>query len=239
MYYCKNLEKLTILSLFEGEIIGTVNKLYFDRKLKKLCEIEIVSEEGLNMILPVKNVYNVGKNALTIKNNQAIILKNSLENGFVAPIGVKAYSIAGEFLGVVDEITLTQKFIVEKIALDNGAVLDVKFVASCGKNTIVFNNMGEKFNLKNFMPEIEPKTFKKEEVEIANAMPVESEEKSQEIEEKKIVQNSDFLLGRICVKDITNFNNEILIKANTVINKKNLKEINKYGKLKELMIYSK
>ena len=239
MYQCKNMETLTILSLYEGEIIGKVNKLFFDKKLKKLSEIEIVGEDGVKMILPTKNIYNVGKNALTIKNNQSIILRNTVEKDLVAPIGSKAYSIGGEFLGVVDEITLTSKFLTEKIVLDNGALLDFKFIASCGKNTIIFNSMGEKFNLKNFMPEIQPKTFKEDDVEIAHAMPVEEEENVQEIEHKKVVQNSDFLLGRICVKDITNFNNEILIKANTVINKKNLKEINKYGKLKELMIYSK
>ena len=239
MYYCKNLQTLTILSLFEGEIIGKVNKLYFDKNLKKLCEIEIVSEEGVRMFLPAKNIYNVGKNALTIKNNQAVFLKNINELDLVAPVGSKAYSIGGEFLGVVDEICLTSKFATEKILLDNGALLDIKFIASCGKSTIVFNTQNERFNLKNFMPEKQPKEFKQETVEIANVLPVEKEDEIEEIEEKKNVQNSDFLLGRICLKDITNFNNEILIKANSIINKKNLKEINKYGKLKELMIYSK
>ena len=57
--------------------------------------------------------------------------------------------------------------------------------------------------------------------------------------QKPNVQNADFLLGRVCTKDIFNFNNEILIKAHAVITKKNLKEINKFGKLRELMLYSK
>ena len=165
MYYCKNMETLTILSLFEGELVGKINKLFFDKKLKKLCEIEVAGEDGVKMILPTKNIYNVGKNALTIKNNQAIILRNSADNNLVCPTGAKAYSISGEFLGVVDDVVLTSKFSTEKILLDNGAFLDVKFVASCGRNTIVFNNMGEKFNLKNFMPETQPKNYKQEDVE--------------------------------------------------------------------------
>ena len=56
---------------------------------------------------------------------------------------------------------------------------------------------------------------------------------------KPTIQNADFLIGRICTKDIFNFNNELLIKEHAVINKKNLKEINKYGKLRELMLYCK
>ena len=84
-------------------------------------------------------------------------------------------------------------------------------------------------------------------------MPIESEDKKENVEisetneitnaviidEKKETQNADFLLGRVCTKDIFNFNNEILIKAHGIINKKNLKEVNKYGKLRELMLFSK
>ena len=36
------------------------------------------------------------------------------------------------------------------------------------------------------------------------------------------MQTTDFLIGRVCVKDIFNFNNELLIKAHGVITKKNL-----------------
>ena len=67
MYYCNDLLSLSVLSLYEGELIGVVDKLYFDKKLKKLVEIELVREDGGKMILPTKNVYKVGKNAITIK----------------------------------------------------------------------------------------------------------------------------------------------------------------------------
>ena len=45
-----------------------------------------------------------------------------------------------------------------------------------------------------------------------------------ESENKPIFQNADFLIGRICLKDIVNFNNEILIKANSIVNKKSVYE---------------
>lgn len=238
MYYCKDFNSLSVLSLYEGELLGMVDKLYFDKKLKKLCEIELVGDDGAKLILPTKNIYHVGKNAITVKNNQAIVLKSVEKDYCLAPINSKVYSITGEFLGVVQELSFDEKFLSQKISLDNGEVLDVKDLASCGRNTIVFYNNGQKINLNNFVPQKQPKNFKDKVVQMASVLPVEN--KGVKIENKQpIVQNSNFLIGRVCTKDIFNFNNELLIKAHTIVNKKNLKEISKFGKLRELMIYSK
>ena len=239
MYYCKDFNSLSILSLYEGELLGVVDKLYFDKKLKKLCEIELISEEGVKLILPAKNIYHVGKNAITVKNNQTVKLTQDEKEFCVAPIGSKVYSITGEFLGVVQEITFNDKYITEKILLDNGQTLNINDMATSGKNTLIFYNQSNKINLKQFTPK-QPKAFKRKIVQIAKVQPVEVKEVEPTIEVKlPVSQNTNFLLGRICTKDIFNFNNELLIKAHSVINKKNLKEINKYGKLRELMLYSK
>lgn len=242
MYYCKEIYSLSVLSLFEGELLGKVDKLYFDKKLKKLVEIEIVGEDGAKLVLPTKNIYHVGKNAITVKNNQAVILKEVDCENCLAPINSKAYSINGEFLGVVQEISVDEKFSTEKISLDNDMVLNVDKLASCGRNTIIFHSNEEKINIKNFTPNKQPKTFKAKEVQMASTLPI--EETSQnvvpvDIVKSNNVQSSDFLVGRICTKDIFNFNNELLIKAQAVVTKKNLKEINKFGKLRELMLYLK
>ena len=34
MYYCNDFYGLSVLSLYEGELLGVVEKLYFDKKLK-------------------------------------------------------------------------------------------------------------------------------------------------------------------------------------------------------------
>ena len=234
MFYCKDLEALSVLSLFEGELIGQVDKLYFDKKMKKLCEIELRGAGGVKLALTTKNIYRIGKNAITIKNNQCVEMSNKESEFRLCPVGTKAYSITGEFLGVVEEITLNNKFLTDKISLDNGQILDVKNLATCGKNTMIFYKDNQKVNINNFQPK-NPQSFKSEEFQIASVLPVEKEP----VGEKKNVQAPNFLLGRICTKDIFNFNNELLIKAHSVVNKKNLKEINKFGKLKELMLYSK
>ncbi len=186
------------------------------------------------MRLPSKHIYHVGKNALTIKNNQCVELKSVAEEFCVCPIGSKAYSLTGEFLGVVQEIEMNEKYSTQKILLENGGFMRVEDLASCGKNTMIFYG-DKKVILQSFEPK-KPKAFKKQKPQIVNVMPVEEKE---EQPQSKPAYTQNFLLGRICTKDIFNFNNELLIKANAVVNKKNLKEISKFGKLKELMIYSK
>lgn len=242
MYYCKELYSLSVLSLYEGELLGKVDKLYFDKKLKKLVEIELVGEDGAKLILPAKNIYHVGKNVITVKNNQAVLLKDAECSNCLAPINSKAYSINGEFLGVVQEVYLNDNFLTGKISLENDIVLDVEKLATCGKNTIIFYTGEDKINIKNFTPNKSPKNFKTKQVQIATTLPIEDLKANVVPVDKPkqtIIQSSDFLIGRICMKDIFNFNNEILIKAQTVVNKKNLKEINRFGKLRELMLYLK
>lgn len=234
------IKELSVLSLYEGELLGKVDKVFFDKKLKKLMELELVGEDGARLILQTKNIYNIGKNAITVKNNDAVQLKNETSENVCFPIGCKVFSINGEFLGVSQDIAINSKFLVEKLVLNNDTTLDINRLASCGKNAIIFFTGEEKINVKNFVPAKTIKKLKAEESQIVETMPVEEKSvEAIEIKENVLMQNTDFLLGRVCVKDILNFNNEVLIKAHGIVNKKNLKEINKYGKLRELMLYLK
>ena len=234
MFYCNELYSLSVLSLYEGDLLGTVGKIYFNKNLKKLIQLEITGENGVKLILKSKNIYKIGKNAITIKNNQQVEIKEENLELINCPINSKVYSINGEFLGVIKEIIVDEKYNTEKISLDNNNVLDVTNIASCGKNTVIFNDV-KKINVKNFIPEKTPKILKNtEKQQTIEIQPIITENS-----EKSKMDNMDFLIGRRCKKDILNFNNEILIKANTIINKKNLKEIKKYGKLRELMLFSK
>ncbi len=240
MYYCKEFSSLAVLSLYEGDYIGVVNKLLFDKKLKKMCGIELTGEDGIKLFLPAKDIYNIGKNAITIKNNNAVTLKESFENFLTAPMNSKAYTIKGEYVGLVQDIILNEKFSTEKIVLNSDIMLNIDDLATCGKNTLIFYGDAEKKDLKKFAPK-QPKALKKRSEQVVENLPFETEEKNNSKEVVKAPINLDltFLVGRICTKDIFNFNNELLIKANSVINKSSLKMIDKFGKLRELMLYSK
>ncbi len=239
MYSCKDLFSLNVLSLYEGELLGVVERLYFDKKLKKLSEIELINENDARLNLNSKNIYHVGKNAITVKNNQAVSLKVEESLFALCPIGAKAYTITGEYLGVVDDICLDDKFNVLKLTLDNNSTLDSSTIASFGKNTIIFYDKSTNVDVKKFSPHKTPKIYKSEDVQIAKILPVEPQTNTPAVPVETQLQNADFLLGRICLKDIYNFNNELLIKAKGTVTKKNLKEINRFGKLRELMLYLK
>lgn len=238
MLYCNDLNSLSVLSLYEGELLGVVDKLYFSEKLKKLIEIELINENGVKLILPTKNIYKIGKNAITVKNNQMVYLKTDNNNLILNPINSKAYSINGEYLGIIKEINFNEKFITQKISFDNNQTIGLDKLASCGKNTVIFNTANAKINKNKFKPENTDKILQTNNVEQVDILSINKENKNTN-KANAVQQNPDFLIGRKCVKDIFNFNNEILIKANTLVNKRNLKEIKKFGKLRELMLYSK
>ena len=249
MYCCKDFNSMSVLSLYEGELLGVVDKLFFDKNMKKLVELELVGEDGIKLSLPTKNIYNVGKNAITVRNNQAVSIKTDSSNLCSNPTESKAYTIKGEFIGIIKEVYFNEKFVTNKIELENGNYLEPNLVASCGKTTMIFYEKDNIVDIKKFTPNKKQKSskinYKQEEIETEkedknNIKESENQETiTEKKKEKNIVQISDFLLGRICTKDIFNFNNEILIKADSIINKKNLKEISKFGKLRELMLYSK
>ncbi|MBR2969972.1 MAG: PRC-barrel domain-containing protein [Clostridia bacterium] len=241
--YCNDLYSLSVLSLYEGELLGVVDKLYFDKKLKKLLELELIGEDDVRLTLPTKNIYRIGKNAITVKNNQAVNLKVSSSENSSCPLGSKAYSINGEYLGIVKEISLNDKYFTEKLSLDNNSTLEISSLASFGKNTIIFYDANNNVDVKKFIPNKSPKIYKTIEPKTTDILPIEPIQENKNIvpidNQSQQNHSPDFLLGRICIKDIFNFNNELLIKANSVVNKKNLKDIKRFGKLRELMLYIK
>ena len=242
MYYCSDFVSRPVLSLYEGELIGSVDKLLFDKKLKKLLFLELIGENDNRFLLPTKNIYNVGKNAITIKNNTAITLKTDDESYAGCPIGSKAFNIKGEFLGIVKEVILTEKYLTEKLSFENDVVVNSNMIASSGKNTVVFYDKNTNVDVSKFVPNKMPKIFKTKQQQLTSVLPIEDKSKNNLVEiesNPKLIQSTDFLIGKVCLKDIYNFNNEILIKAHAVVTKKNLKEINKYGKMRELMLYCK
>ena len=239
MYSFNDLISKNVLSLYEGELLGCVEKLYFDKKIKKLIALEVLSENETRFILPTKNIYKVGKHAITIKNNQALNLKIEETNLCRFPILSKAYTINGEYLGTIKDVTINSKFITETLSLEDNATIDINLLASCGKNTIIFYDKHQPKKTSTRSTN-KPDEYKQESVQTVSILPIENISPTyNENQIKPTVQNPNFLLGRICTKDIFNFNNELLIKSHGVVTKKNLKEINKYGKLRELMLFSK
>ena len=55
----------------------------------------------------------------------------------------------------------------------------------------------------------------------------------------KQITNYNFLINRIITKDIKNFSGEIIANKDTIVSIKTINKLRRYGKLKELLLYSK
>lgn len=256
MYTISDFLNRPVLSLYEGELLGNVQSIQFDKRLKKILMLEVKSAESIETyFLPVKNIYNVGKHAITVKNNQSIMLKESIEpiESVKCPIGSKAYTIHGELQGVISALEFDDNYLISKILLENEKEIDVNKLASCSNNTVIVYDEKSTVNVGNFKFKKLPKLFKTKKVVEVKTMPTEeiklppennatiqsSAQPTNIILPNKTEVNNKFLLNRRVVKDIFGFNNELLIKNNSKITEQVIKTASKNGKLRELMIFSK
>lgn len=236
---------MPVLSLYEGELIGQISKIYFDKKLKKASYFVISCEGDLNYILYPRNIYKLGKNAITIKNMSCLILDIDTNdtNTVLMPINSKTYTIQGEYIGKITEITIDEKFNISNILLDNDKFLDCKQLASCSKNTVIMYDENTKINVSRFGHKISANIFKsKENTKPVSVMPFPPtmEDQPKEITlPSNVSNNPKFMIGRIATKDIFLNNNKLLIKANSTITEKTLALASIHNKVKELMLCSK
>lgn len=237
-----NILNMPVLSVYEGELIGQVSKLYFDKKLKKVSHFIITSEEGINYCLLPKNIYKHGKNAITIKNSTVLTLDFSedLTDYLPQPLEYKTYTIQGEYLGKIASVSLDEKYNVSEIDLDNEKILDHKYLASCGKNTIIVYDENTTVDISKFKRLLAPKLFKTKQETAVSTQPVVTETNSEIADVKTDIKNNPkFLLGRLSTKDIMLDEDKLLIKANSTITARTISLAYSNNKIKELLIYSR
>ncbi len=234
---------LPVLSLYEGEMIGNVKEIYFDKKLKKLEYLSIENDEGLILVIQSKNIYNVGKNALTIKNNNQATLMSNLEpfDEYFAPLNVKIFSMHGELLGIAKDFEINEKYEVKSIITEEKTI-DTNMQINCSKNAIILYDQ-DTVKINSFKTKA-LNIFKTKKDDKVIIQPIENENvinisNINNENQVKIVSNTDFLLNRRTTADIFGLNDEIIIKNNTLITKKTVATATRFGKLKELMIKSR
>lgn len=244
MYNTKNLIGLPVLSLYEGELVGNISKIFFDKKLKKVMYFSITGESDMTYMLSPKHIYKIGKNAITIKNNACLSL--SLESEYPdtipSPFESKAYTIQGEYIGKITHITFNEKFYVDTVLLDNDKSLDCSNLASCSKNTILVYDENTRINISKFKHRLAPKIFKTKQPVDVVALPI-IEENIDSLDKVELpitaTNNPTFLIGRTVLQDIFLQDKTLLIKANSTVTERTLALAMTNNKVKDLMLYSK
>jgi len=236
MYLSELLQK-PILSLYEGELLGNINKVFFDKSKKKIKTFEILNDEEISYCLQPKFIYTIGKHAITIKNKQHLVLSlnENNENSVVLPLDVKVYSLQGEYLGVVSDYSVTDKYEIENLILDNQQLISVGDIASCSANSIVVYYSQEHVNIKNFRYRIQNKPNTNSKVKVLPKLFA----SFNKIAPSPSSRKQNFMVGRICTKDIFDNQKNIIIKQNSTITDQTLALASSKNKLQELMKYSK
>lgn len=235
--YLSDLLQKPILSLYEGEILGSINKIYFNKIKNKITCFEVLDEEDLNYCLQPKFIYTVGKHAITIKNKQNLILSlNYIDNNYsILPINVKIYSLQGEYLGVVKDYIVNDKFILETLILDNQNQINFSEIASISSNSVVVYYDQKHININTFRYRIKPKTNNDNKVRVLPKL----FSTFNKITPKSTEKRENFLVGRICTKDIYDNQQNIIIKQNSTITNQTLALASSKNKLHDLIKYSK
>lgn len=231
-----------VLALYEGEILGEVSDLIFDDKLKNLNYIKIVDKENdAEMFVKPSAIYNVGKNAITIKNKSLVVDKPEMEKYLRNVIGAKAFTIDGEFVGKLTNIALNNLRGVVKEFEFGESKIDATRLASASQNSIVFLGENSKVKVSRFKNILHKPKNKKVEPKPVETLTVAEPEIELKPVEPVYVENQNrgisFIVGKICTRDIYGINDTIIIKKGSRINNTVIDTATKYGKLKELMIF--
>ena len=236
MYLSELLQK-PILSLYEGELLGNINKVFFDKNKNKIKNFKILNDDDVSYYLEPKSIYSIGKHATTIKNKQSLVLSLNIDenNLCLLPIDVKVYSLQGEYLGIVKDYTFSEKFELENLILDNQQLINISDIASSSTNSIVVYYSQERVNISNFRYRIKHKSSNSNKVKVLPKLFA----SFNKIALNTPASKDNSIVGRVCTKDIVDNNKNIIIKQNSTITEQILAIASSKNKLQDLMKYSK
>lgn len=207
-----------VLTIYEGEIVGNIDGIIVDKKIKKILYYTI---EDDRYIMP-SSIYTVGKNAIVVK-NMSVILDEQSVSGIPLPLGIRVYNMEGEYIGKVRDISVKESGAINTLIMDNDECIEVSKILSASKNSIITMSANTTVKRSSFMR----KTEKPAET-IQTVVP--------NVVTPRTSANISFLIGKICLKDIKGMTDEVIIKKGTKINTSLINIASQNGKLKELML---
>ena len=241
-----------VISLYNGQVEGTILNAVFDKKLKKIKYLNILNENNVddtineNRMLDTKNIYCVGQDAIIIKNNSYLENISTLEPKIehINPTNSLVYTTLGKYLGKIVDISFDDKFYVIECNLNNGTAFNVDTLAILGNGITIIQDDNKKIDISKLNIK-KPSIRKTNEVvkilRIDNAPTlnlVESNETTPPTLPTKITTSVDFLLGRVITENLYTQSKELIAKKGNTISLKTIENAKKFGKIKDLSIFS-
>jgi len=236
MHKLSQLISLPVINLYKTKIEGYIEKIYINSETKKVEQFIVYDEEfdTLKSIHP-NNIYKIGKDSIFIKNSSKITLFENIEplhQNSIFPINLKSFNFDGEFLGIVKD-AIIDKHTMTSLLINNKNYPTSTIVSMKNNLTIISEN--KKIHIKKFHPIIKK----------INSLTEDNTEKEpvvnilKNIQPNKQIANYNFLINRTITKDIKNQHGEIIANKNSIISIKTINKLKFYGKLKELLLFSK
>lgn len=245
MFKVSDIISTPVISLYESEFQGIIYNIMFDFKNKKCKYLCVLNEDdGMQKILKVNDIYQIGNECIFIKNDSVLELECIYDIEMINynnPLNLRAYDMNGKFLGTSSDIILDAKFNIQSIVLNTGENIKINEIFNLGKSALLVNNPN--VNIAKFKPK--QKTFPNKSNENKVVILSKPEEKvalstnnTNNTTINKIITDFRFLVGRVLHKDIVAINGEMIAKTGATITKDIVNKASFYGKLAEIARYS-
>ena len=243
MFKLSNIVGKPIISLYNGQIEGIITNAIFDKKLQKVKYFLIINETNdetleLNSTLLTKDIYHIGQDAIVIKNNSYIMYSNLSDETKLSinPINCDIFTTLGEKIGVVKDVIFDEHFNVINLELADNNTISIKNIANYSNELIIMQDETKSINISKF-------GYKKPKIQNTNEV-VKILRKDNQLSTRpttlpqKITIRTDLMIGRTINENIYSQSKEIIAKKGTIISQKIIDNAKKYGKIKELYMFS-
>lgn len=208
----------------QGEKIGYVLNVTFDKELKYLHGFIVVDEESEEEFLLKKDdILSMGQDCIMIENSQ--VIKPIILLTHSTFLGKEVYSSSGVFLGNIEDI-IVENNQVKKVICDKCEIISKNIIGAGGDCVIVGNKKRAKKMIG--FPKVEDKRI----VSITQ-LP-----KSEKVHvPSKLIGNINLVLNKTMKENLLGLNNEIIARKGEKINKKILDKAISHGKGNLLLFY--
>ena len=227
-----------VISIYNGNIEGFINNVFCNDKLTKIEYLQFFDDENQGEKLSsIKNIYHIGEDAITIKNNDDVFVENTIMNVGINPINFDLYTINGKKVSKISDVEFNDKFAIKNIICQDGQTLSSKQILKLGKNVAIKSESKNAVKISNFKSKakiLNSDSHQNIKVEIQNELPLIPKSKISPLPKKLVTGGYEFLIGRKVDKNIYSDNKELIIKKQSKITSAIIDVASKNGKLKEL-----
>jgi sporulation protein YlmC with PRC-barrel domain len=226
-----------IISVFEGEKIGTVKNITFSNNYKKIKSFVFFDDEcEFESEVLSKNVYNATEDGVLIRN------LSKVSNDFIVnnnPMNTSVFLLNGTGMGKISDICFDENFNVMQFNTSMGKSFLPNQILKMGFDVCIIKNDSAKISVAAFKPptEFAPKTqiLENLQVKLVRLNPTEDTQNFLPALPIKVKPNINALIGKTATKTITGLNNEVIIRQHAVISKHTLEMAKTHNKTHELI----